>query len=172
MAGPRQPCFRRELSWRGARLQAAGVNAMELARGLHIATTAAVEALRARTQPVSTETELAHIAYSVTGNRALSALLGEIRALLLAPRGMYRLTSLLHPTLNGATLPAHSRRKVQACTSIQSRRCAMRCWQRPRLPLWMKRCKARRPPCAYGSSFGRRRQSLAYPRTRNLRACP
>lgn len=88
----------RALTVRGARLQAAGINAMELARGLQVATTAAVAALRAQTQPLAGEVDLARLAYAVTGDRALSAVLGELRALL-GPEGHVQIEKLVAPYL-------------------------------------------------------------------------
>lgn len=60
------------------RYVAAGGNVMLLRRGLARATAVAVDALRAQAQPVQTEGELAQVAFALTGERDLSALLGAL----------------------------------------------------------------------------------------------
>ncbi len=88
----------RALAVRGVRLQAAGVNAMELARGLNAATAAAAAAIMAQAQPVSSEVELARLAYTVTGHQPLSAVLGEMR-FLLGAEGQIQIEKLVAPYL-------------------------------------------------------------------------
>lgn len=88
----------RALAVRGVRLQAAGVNPMELGRGMRVATAAAVEAIRAQAQPVHSEEDLARLAYTVTNNKPLSAVLGEMR-FLLGPEGHIQIDKLVAPYL-------------------------------------------------------------------------
>jgi chaperonin GroEL len=66
----------------GGRLLAAGVNPMPLSRGVNAATELAVEQLRAQARAVNTEDDLASVALTVTGERDLAMLLGEIGYLL------------------------------------------------------------------------------------------
>jgi chaperonin GroEL len=100
----------RRLTARGMRLLAAGVNAMELSRGLRDATAVAIDAIRAQSRPVHDEDTLSRMALAVTGDAALSSVLGELRALL-GPEGYVRLDKLVAPYLErryvaGAWLPA------------------------------------------------------------------
>lgn len=88
----------RTLAAGGIRLLAAGVNAMELARGLQEATRAAVDALRAQARPVHDEDTLARIALTVTGEADLSALLGEMR-FLLGAEGQIQIEKFVAPYL-------------------------------------------------------------------------
>lgn len=88
----------REIAVRGVRLQAAGINPMELSRGLQVAAAAAVGALKAQAQPISSEEELARLAYAVTGHQPLSAVLGEMR-FLLGPEGHIQIDKLVAPYL-------------------------------------------------------------------------
>jgi chaperonin GroEL len=88
----------RRLAERGVRLLAAGINAMELARGMRIATEVALDAIRAQSRPVVDEDQLAHMALAVTGERELSALLGEIRYMLGA-EGHVQIEKLVAPWL-------------------------------------------------------------------------
>ncbi len=83
---------------RGVRLQAAGVNSMELARGLQAAAAAVVAALKDQAQPVDHEDDLARLAYAITGERPLSAALGEMRYLL-GPEGQIQIEKLVAPYL-------------------------------------------------------------------------
>lgn len=100
----------RRLAARGMRLLAAGVDAMELARGLRVAADVALDAVRAQSRPVDDEDRLSHMALAVTGEPELSALLGEMRALLGAD-GYVRIEKLVGPWLQrsytaGAHFPA------------------------------------------------------------------
>ncbi|MGL4647829.1 MAG: TCP-1/cpn60 chaperonin family protein, partial [Caldilineaceae bacterium] len=88
----------RRIAARGVRLIAAGVNAMELARGLQVATDVALTAIRAQSRPVTDEDSLSQMALAVTGERDLSVLLGEIR-FLLGAEGHVRLEKLVAPYL-------------------------------------------------------------------------
>ncbi len=100
----------RRIAARGMRLLAAGVDAMELARGLRLAADVALAAVRAQSRPVQDEDALSHMALAVTGEPELSALLGELRAILGAD-GHVRLEKLVAPWLErsyiaGAHFPA------------------------------------------------------------------
>ncbi len=66
----------------GLRQISSGANAMQLARGVRLGVDAAVAQLRQQSRPVSREDELASIAYNITGQRNLSAVLGEMAYLL------------------------------------------------------------------------------------------
>ena len=88
----------RALAVRGVRLQAAGINPMELARGLQSATATAVAAIKVQAQPISSEVELARLAYTVTGHQPLSAVLGEMR-FLLGAEGHIQIDKLVAPYL-------------------------------------------------------------------------
>lgn len=102
----------RAIAARGVRLQAAGVNPMELSRGLQVAATAAVAALKAQAQPFSSEVELARLAYTVTGHQPLSAVLGEMR-FLLGPEGHIQIDKLVAPYLERRYIAgAHFRAQI------------------------------------------------------------
>jgi len=88
----------RRLAARGVRLIAAGVNAMELARGLRTAADVALDAIRAQSRPVEDEDALSHMALAVTGEPELSAILCEIR-FLLGAEGHVRVEKLVAPYL-------------------------------------------------------------------------
>jgi chaperonin GroEL len=104
----------RALAVRGVRLQAAGINPMELARGMQVAATAAVEAIQAQAQPISTEADLARLAYTITGHQALSAVLGEMR-FLLGPAGHVHIDKLVAPYLERRYIAgAHFRAQISS----------------------------------------------------------
>lgn len=71
----------RAISQRGVRLLTAGYNAMDVAKGLRAAREVAIEAIRAQAKRAEDEDTLARVALCATGDEPLSALLGEIRAL-------------------------------------------------------------------------------------------
>ncbi len=88
----------RAIAARGIRLLAAGVNAMDLAKGIRKATEAAWQAVLAQAQPVADEDDLARLADSVTHVRDLSAVLGEI-CYLLGPEGHVQIEKYVAPYL-------------------------------------------------------------------------
>ncbi len=72
----------REITAQGVRLITAGINAMDVAKGLRAGREAAVAALRAQAMPAGDEDLLSRVAYSACHDAPLAALLGEIRSLL------------------------------------------------------------------------------------------
>ena len=66
----------------GLRLTTAGINAMQLTRGLRQASDIAIATIRALSTPVQTEDELAAVARTVTQDQNLAAVLGEMSYLL------------------------------------------------------------------------------------------
>lgn len=71
----------RAITAQGMRLLTAGLNAMELAKGLRAAREATIADLRQQAQPAHDEEMLARVALCACGDEALSAMLGEIRSL-------------------------------------------------------------------------------------------
>lgn len=88
----------RALTRRGMRLLAAGVNAVELGRGLRQASETVVAALRAQAYPIDCEDALSQLALTVTGNPELSSVLGELR-FLLGPEGHVLVEKYVAPWL-------------------------------------------------------------------------
>jgi chaperonin GroEL len=66
----------------GLRMSAGGINPARMARGIEEGVRLAINALRAQTQPVTSEDELAALARTITKDEALSAVLGEMSYLL------------------------------------------------------------------------------------------
>ena len=92
------------------RLTQAGVNAMQLARGIRAGQEVVLARLRELARPVSSEDELSAVALHVTGDRALAGVVGEMRWLL-GPSGHVRLESYVAPYLeweyiHGGHVPA------------------------------------------------------------------
>ncbi len=97
--------------FRGARtLIQAGVNAMQLARGIRAGQEAVLAHLQGLARPVTSEDQLSEVALQVTGERALAAAVGEMR-FLLGPTGYVRTESYVAPYLewryiHGGHVPA------------------------------------------------------------------
>lgn len=80
----------------GLRMLTAGANAMLVARGVQRGVIAAVEAIRHQAQPVRHENDLAAVAYAVTNERELGALLGEM-SFMLGPDAHVSIEKLVAP---------------------------------------------------------------------------
>jgi chaperonin GroEL len=80
------------------RMASAGLNVMQLARGIRAATETAVASLRAQAWPVATEDELSNVALTVTKERPLAAVIGELSALL-GPHGHVVIQDYVAPFL-------------------------------------------------------------------------
>jgi chaperonin GroEL len=87
-----------EIASRGIRLLAAGVNPMELARGLRIAADAVVGHLRTQAWSLEDENDLSRLALTVTHHPELSTVLGEMR-FLLGPEGHIHIEKFVAPYL-------------------------------------------------------------------------
>ncbi|MFN8439766.1 MAG: TCP-1/cpn60 chaperonin family protein [Caldilineaceae bacterium] len=82
----------------GLRQITAGANAMQLAQGVRLGVDVALEELKKQSQPITSEDELAHLAYSIAGRRDLAMVLGEM-AYLLGPDANVIIDKLVAPYL-------------------------------------------------------------------------
>lgn len=100
----------RSLYQEAVRMIAAGVNAMQLAKGVNLAIEAAAKSLKAQARPVTHENDLAHVALTVIRDPSLAAVLGEM-SYLLGPDAHVTIEKYVAPYLQqfyhaGATIRA------------------------------------------------------------------
>lgn len=82
----------------GRRQITAGANAMQLAQGVRLGLEVVLQELNKQSRPITSEDELAHLAYSIVGRRDLAMVLGEM-AYLLGPDANVIIDKLVAPYL-------------------------------------------------------------------------
>lgn len=107
------------------RVQRAGVNPIDLSRGVEKAVAAVVAALRAQARPLVTEDEFASVALAATADRPLATLLGEL-SYLLGPDGYVHIENSAGPNLErryitGARFSAQSASTYLCTDSVRQR---------------------------------------------------